>query len=39
VVKALATLPNPDETWSAAVQALGPKGCEVCRFLVNGYAG
>jgi len=38
-VKALAALPSPDEMWSAAVQALGSKGCEVYRFLVNGYAG
>jgi hypothetical protein len=30
---------NPDVFWAAAVQALGAHGAEVCRFLVNSFAG
>ena len=39
LAKSLAADPNPDKFWAAAVQALGRVGSEVCRFLVNGYAG
>jgi hypothetical protein len=31
--------PNPDVFWAAAVNAVGKTGLEVCRFLVNAYAG
>ena len=36
---ALAKDQNPDAFWAAAVQAEGKPGLEVCRYLVNGYAG
>jgi hypothetical protein len=35
----LAKKPNPDEFWSAANAAEGAHGNEVCRYLVNGFAG
>jgi hypothetical protein len=35
----LARRPNADDFWAAAVNAEGKLGFEVCRFLVNAYAG